>query len=66
MEPITKKRKFDQISKTDSEISLEKINYLLYKRKEINCTILNLKDKIILLNDEVNRINQKLYSLIIN
>jgi len=66
MEPITKKRKFDQISKTDSEISLEKINYLLYKRKEINCTILNLKDKIILLNDEVNRINQKLYSFLIN
>jgi len=48
MEPITKKRKFDQISKTDSEIGLEEINYLLNKRNQINCTILNYFWQILL------------------
>ena len=63
MEPILKKRKYDQISKNDYEIECDKINNLLNKRKQIYYTILNLKNSINLLNDEVNIINQKLYSI---
>lgn len=63
MEPLIKKRKYDQISKNDNEIDLHKINNLLNKRKQIHFTILNLKNSINLLNDEVNIINQELYSI---